>query len=581
MAVEIVGQTENKLAFCKQLRGADVLVDALICEGVRKTFGIQGGAAVTLFDALSKRPEIEHVPACHEQNAAHMAEGYGMAGELGVVIVTSGPGATNTVTGVYDAFMDNRALLVITGQVAQRDLGKQAFQEVNITDMLRLVTKGSYQITSLEQIRSVIHDVCLLAKSGRPGPVIVDVPKDVQATLTADNPFSSNGRVHEECLSPEAQAKLGQVANLLNEAKSPLILAGHGVTLSQSEQELLVLAEKSGIPVATTLLGLSSFPSRHDLSVGMAGMHGRKSVNTLIQQEADLVVVAGARLDDRLTGTHAADFARRAKIVQIDIGEKPTNPDVALELFIQANLKPALGKISEGLEKREHTDWIGKFRQIDAVEHAQVFQNVLFPKHPELTMAETIHALSEKTQGNAIIVSSVGQHEMVLAQHYKFKNPRSFFASGGAGTMGVALPAAIGAKEAFPDSLVIAVTGDGSLLMNPQELKTIGDRGENVKILVLDNQSLGMVKQWQRILFESNFAYTLLKRNPDFVKLAEAYGIEAQRVIRRKDLSKALDRMLNSTGPHLLHVLTSEAEGVFPMVAPGSKLDQMQFGWAV
>lgn len=555
------------------LSGGHILMRSLIDKSVDTIFGYPGGAIMPVYDALYDYPNtLRHILVRHEQGATHMAEGWSrMTGRPGVVLVTSGPGATNALTGTADALMDSTPLVVISGQVARPFIGTQAFQEAPVIPMATPVTKWRLQVQNASEIPSAVDEAFIIATSGRPGPVWIDIPKDVQVE-EAIYQNESRTKPNTPELTSDLLAKLQQAARLLNEAKRPYILAGHGVLISHAEQELLELAEKAGIPVANTLLGLSSFPADHSLFAGMLGMHGRYGANVLTNQ-ADVILAIGMRFDDRVTGK-VASYAKQAKIIHVDIDPAQLNRIIKAEIAINTDAKTALVVLLEKVMINQHPDWLSQFRQLDEVEDEKVTRKVLAADTPNLTMAEVMDLLSRKTSGEAVIIADVGQHQMVAAQRYKTKLPHSFITSGGMGTMGFALPAAIGAKIGAPDREVIAVIGDGSFQMTEQELGTIAQEGTPVKIIVLDNCYLGMVRQWQDRFFNGRQSFVHMK-NPNFVRLANAYDIEAVAVTRREDLSTAMEKMLLSPNPYLLDIKVAGQENVFPMMPPGAAVDQI------
>ncbi len=558
----------------ERLNGANILMMALVDNHADTIFGYPGGAIMPVYDALHDYSKtIRHILVRHEQGAAHAAEGYArITGKPGVVLVTSGPGATNTLTGIADALMDSTPMVVISGQVARRFIGTQAFQEAPVVDMSRPVTKWSHQIQKAAEIPEVIDNAFLVAASGRPGPVLIDIPKDVQTEETDFHIINRVKPTNEIPLTSNTLSQLQQAAKLLNEAKKPYILAGHGVLIANAEQELLGLAEKAGIPVANTLLGLSSFPAVHPLFAGMLGMHGRYGSNVLTNQ-ADVILAVGMRFDDRVTGK-VSEYAKQAKIIHIDIDPTQLNRIIRAETAIPADAKKALQVLFEKVGVNQHPEWLNRFRQLDAIEDDRVTRKVLAANTPDLTMAEVMDLLSRKTSGEAVIVADVGQHQMVAAQRYRTTKSNSFITSGGMGTMGYALPAALGAKIGAPEREVIAVIGDGGFQMTEQELGTIAQEGTDVKIIVLDNDHLGMVRQWQDRFFRGRRSFVEMQ-NPDFVKLAKARNIEGETVTKREDLSAGLDRMRSSNKPYLLHIKVAREENVFPMMPPGAAVDQM------
>lgn len=563
----------------REISGGEAVMRTLVNNGVNTIFGYPGGAIMPTYDALFDHEgvDLRHVLTRHEQGATHAAEGYAqMKHEPGVVLVTSGPGLTNAVTGIGNAQMDSTPLLVISGQVARGYIGTQAFQEAPATDITRPITKSSRLIKNAAEIQDEIRKGISLASSGRPGPVHIDIPKDVQAEMVV---YESNGirSIPEEpVLSPEALLKLQQAADLLNQARKPYILAGHGILISQATQELLTVAEKAGIPVANTLLGLSSFPQEHPLFAGMLGMHGRYGANVLTN-EADVILAVGMRFDDRVTGK-LSEYAPNAKIIHIDIDPTQLNRLVKADVAVNSDAKVALSALLSLLDNNTHPDWVEQFRRLDLIEYNKVTRDALAGTSEDLRMAEVIHALSSMTSGEAVIVVDVGQHQMIAAQYQRSSRPDSFITSGGMGTMGFALPAAIGAQIAAPERQVVAVIGDGSFQMNIQELGTIMQERLPVKMIILDNQALGMVRQWQDLFHGGRRSFVDMQ-SPNFVALAGAYGIPGERLEGRKgraNLKGALDRMLTAQGPYLLHVDVEKAENVFPMMPSGASVNGMR-----
>lgn len=570
--LEITRESKTAISVGERMTGAHTLIRSLLNQGVDTIFGYPGGTIMPTYDALYYYGgQIRHILVRHEQGATHAAEGYAeMSGKVGVVLVTSGPGVTNCVTGLADALMDSRPMVVISGQVARPLIKTQAFQEAPVTDITRPTTKWNYLVQSAREIPSVVAQAFSIATSGRPGPVLIDIPKDVQNEATEYHPHIKNDNLKEPPLSSETLRLLDQTADLLNLSQKPLILAGHGVLIAGAMPELRALAEKAGIPVANTLHGLSSFPTKHPLSVGMLGMHGRYGANMLTNQ-ADIILAVGMRFDDRVTGK-ISEYARQAKIIHIDIDPTQLNRLVRAEIAINADAKTALSVLLEKVMVNKHPDWLVQFRQLDKVEDEQVTSKVLTAHTPELTMAEVINLLSLKTNGEAVVVADVGQHQMVAAQRYRFSRPHSYITSGGMGTMGFALPAAIGAKIAAPEREIIAVIGDGSFQMTMQELGTIMQEELPVKAIILNNQYLGMVRQWQDLFHGGRHSFVDMK-NPDFVTVASAYGIPGRIVDCRQDLNGALNRLLSAQGAYLLDIRVQKEGNVFPMIPPGAAVD--------
>lgn len=559
----------------RTLTGGQAVMESLLDNNANVIFGYPGGAIMPTYDALyDYKDRIRHILVRHEQGAIHAAEGYArLTGRPGVVLATSGPGALNLVTGLNDALMDSTPLVAITGQVAKQMIGTQAFQEAPVIEVVRPVTKWAYQIQSGGEITKVMDEAFRVAMHGRPGPVLIDMPKNLQAEETDYSPGRENNQLKTLALSSETLRQLQQAADLLNLSQKPLILAGHGILISGAMKQLRSLAEKAGIPVANTLHGLSSFPMDHPLSVGMLGMHGRYGANVLTNQ-ADVILAIGMRFDDRVTGK-VSEYANQAKIIHIDIDPTQLNRLVKAEIAINADAKTALSVLMEKVQIGKHPEWLAQFRQLDRVEDEQVTRKVLAANTPDLTMAEVVDLLSRKTSGGAVIVADVGQHQMVAAQRYRFIRPHSYITSGGMGTMGFALPAAIGAKIAAPEREVVAVIGDGSFQMTMQELGTIMQEHLPVKVIVLNNEHLGMVRQWQELFFKERYSSVHME-NPDFVTLAAAYGIPAQKVTDRKDLNLTLNELLSAPGPYLLDVRVQKEENVFPMIPAGAAVDEVR-----
>lgn len=558
-----------------RITGGAAIFESLIHEGVDIIFGYPGGAIMPTYDALyDYKDKIRHILVRHEQGAGHAAEGYALAtGKVGVALVTSGPGATNLITPIADAMMDSVPLVCITGQVFASLLGTDAFQEVDVIGITNPITKWNYQITRAEEIPDIMARAFYIARSGRPGPVVIDVTKNAQADLMDFvYPESIKLDSYQPTIEPNArQIKLA--ADLINQAERPYILAGHGIMVAGAEDDLIAVSEKAGIPVASTLLGLSAFPTGHQNYVGMLGMHGNYGPNVL-SNKADVVLAVGMRFDDRVTG-RVKDYLPNAKIIHIDIDPAELNKIVKTEVPIVADAKKGLQALLPLLKKREHPEWLARFKKCYEEEFEKVIKNEVFPKSGEIKMSETIHMLSEKTNGEAIVVGDVGQHQMESARYYRFKHSHSWITSGGAGTMGYALPAAIGAKLGKPKRDVVAVIGDGCFQMTIQELGTIMQEKLPVKIMILNNRFLGMVRQWQQLFFEKRYSFVNIQ-SPDFVAVAKGYKIEGERVEKREDLAKAMERMLKSKGPYLLEVMVETEQNVFPMMPTGASVDEIR-----
>lgn len=574
------GGTENQRIKWQKLEprvlsGAQAIVQALILEGVETIFGYPGGAIMPFYDALfDAKDKIRHVLVRHEQGAAHAAEGYARtSGKVGVCVATSGPGATNLVTGIADAMMDSVPLVCITGQVNSWALGSDAFQETDIIGITIPITKWNYQITSAGEIPEILAKAFCIAKSGRPGPVLVDITKDAMMALLDLDELKVN-TFTPRVTSTLSSEDLAEAAALINGARKPYMLIGHGVALSNCAAEVLQLAEKADIPVASTLHGLSAVPTGHSLFVGMLGMHGNYGPNVLANN-ADVVMGVGLRFDDRVT-SDASTYVNKAKIIHIEIDPSQVGKSVKADVAIIADAKQALAALLPMVHEAKHPLWREEFSKCQSVEHDNVISQAVNPHSSlPLHMSEVVNVLSECSAGEALVVADVGQHQMMTARYYKFSRPRSFISSGGLGTMGFALPAAIGAKIANPDREVVAIIGDGGFQMNIQELATIAQEGLGVKVLVLNNSYLGMVRQWQELFFERRYSFVQLK-NPDFVGICRAYGIEGRRIAERSELVNGIEALLSAKGPYLLEAVVECEENVFPMVPAGASVQQMR-----
>jgi len=554
--------------------GSDALILSLLEEGVDTIFGYPGGAIMPIYDALySYADQIEHILVRHEQGAIHAAQGYArVSRKTSVVFATSGPGATNLVTGLADAMIDSTPLVCITGQVASHLLGTDAFQEIDVMNITVPVTKWNIQVTRAEDMTAAVAKAFYIARSGRPGPVLIDVTKDAQFAKTA---FTYSPCRFIRTYQPEHEidlTKIEEAAALINAAKKPYILAGQGILLANATMELIAFAEKGNIPVASTLLGLSGFPHDHPLYVGYLGMHGNYGPNKNTN-ECDLLIAVGMRFDDRVTG-NVAHYARQAKVIHIEIDKSEINKIIKADVGILGNAKEALPLLTAKILPGEHTAWVQTFDEFTKMEYEKIIVKNCLNASGEIKMAEVVFLLDEITKGEAIVVTDVGQHQMVTARYYHYKNPNHNVTSGGLGTMGFALPAAMGAKKGAPDQQVIAIIGDGGFQMTIQELGTIAQYKIPVKIVVLNNEFLGMVRQWQQMFFEGRYSFTEMS-NPDFVKLNEAYGIKARRVVEREDLMSALHEMLAFDGPYFLEVKVEKEENVFPMIPTGAAVSDM------
>ncbi len=557
------------------ISGAEALIKSLIAEGVDRVFGYPGGAIMQVYDALyDYTDEIEHVLVRHEQGAAHAAEGYArVTRRPGVVIVTSGPGATNIITGLSDALMDSTPMVVITGQVASGMLGSEAFQETDVVAIALPITKWACQIHRAEDIPAMVARAFYIASTGRPGPVVLDIAKDAQVGKMTWHDYTPCTFIRSYNPLPViSEAKIKHAASILNEAQRPLIIAGHGVSISGAEKELAMLAEKSDIPMASTLLGLSSISSDHPLYRGMVGMHGNVGPNYLTNR-ADVILGVGLRFDDRVTSL-ISKYAPDARIIHIDIEASEENKNVDAECFIHGDAREALSKLLSYAIKADHSEWISEFDKCDKTEKEIVIEPEINPSTTCMTMGEVVSRVSRASGHKAIIVTDVGLNQMFASRYSRFTQPLSFVSSGGLGTMGFGLPAAIGAKMGEPDREVILFLGDGGLQMTMQEFGTIMQYGVNIKIVLLNNNFLGNVRQWQAMFFNSRFSQTPML-NPDFVTIASAYGIKGENVDVRDQLDDAIERMLKHNGTYLINVNINPEELIYPIIAPGQGIDEI------
>lgn len=558
------------------MTGAEILIKSLIAEGVDLAFGYPGGAIMPVYDELYKyQKELKHILTRHEQGAIHAAQGYARAtGRVGVVFATSGPGATNIITGIADAQIDSTPLVCITGQVAKHLLGTDAFQETDIIGISTPVTKWNYQITNAEEIPEVIAKAFYIARSGRPGPVLIDIVKSAQFNEVEDFNYQKCNWVRSYKPTPDIdQSKVEQAARIINEAKKPYVVFGQGIILGQAENELKSFLEKADIPAASTVLGLSALPTDHPNYVGMVGMHGNYAPNVLTN-ECDVLIALGMRFDDRVTGD-LNRYAKQAKVVHFDIDPAEIDKNVKTDVAVLGNVKDTLQRIIPLLEKKQHTDWRNEFKKYDQEEYDVVIKNELYPEKQGLTMGEVLELINKHSDNEAVIVSDVGQHQMIACRYAKFKQTRSKITSGGLGTMGFALPAAIGAKLGVPEKQVVAIIGDGGFQMTIQELGTIFQSEIPVKIVVLNNEFLGMVRQWQELFFDRRYASTEMI-NPDFIKIAEGYHIKARLVSKREDLETAVQEMLASPNAYFLEVRVEKENNVFPMVPTGASVSEVR-----
>ncbi len=556
------------------ITGAEALMRSLEHNGVKTIFGYPGGSIMPVFDALYDHKEtLNHILVRHEQGAAHAAEGYArVSGEVGVCLVTSGPGATNTVTGVADAMIDSTPIVVIAGQVGTAFLGSDAFQEVDLVGITQPISKWSYQIRRAEDVAWAVARAFYIAKSGRPGPVVLDFAKNAQTESTEYEPCCVDF-VRSYVPVPETSIdSLNEAAALINASKRPLVLVGQGVELGNAQQELREFVEKADLPCGCTLLGLSAIPSDHRLNKGMLGMHGNLGPNVKTN-ESDVIIAVGMRFDDRVTG-NLATYAKQAKVIHMDIDPAEIDKNVKADVAVLGDCKRTLKQLIELIEPNNHKEWIDSFAEYEKIETERVIEKEIHPKAGPLRMGEVVRAVSEATNHQAILVTDVGQNQMLSARYFKYSHNRSIVTSGGLGTMGFGLPAAIGATFGCPDRTVCVFMGDGGLQMSIHELGTVMEHESPVKIILLNNNFLGNVRQWQAMFFHHRYSFTPMM-NPDYVKIASAYRIPGESVFRREDLKKAIERMLNTPGPYLLEVGVIEEGNVLPMTPPGSSVNQM------
>ena len=559
----------------KKILGSEALIKSLLEEGVDTIFGYPGGAIMPIYDSLySYQDKINHILTRHEQGAIHAAQGYSrVSGKVGVCFATSGPGATNLITGIADAQIDSTPLVCITGQVPSQLLGTDAFQESDVIGISMPVTKWNYQITSSDEIGEIISKAFYIAKSGRPGPVLIDITKDAQFSEVDFN-YDKCERIRSYHPYPIIkEKKIIKASKLINKAKKPLILVGQGVLLSNAENELIKFSEITGIPLASTLLGLSAVSCDHKNYVGYLGMHGNYGPNVKTN-EADLIIAIGMRFDDRVTGD-TSKYAVNAKVIHIEIDPSEIDKIIKTDVAINADAKEALIELNKIVQKNSHEKWINEFRKCDKLEFDKIINKEINGPYDKLSMAEVIHKISEFTQGKSIIVTDVGQHQMVASRYYKFTEPNSNITSGGLGTMGFALPAAMGSKIGNPNREVIAVIGDGGIQMTIQELATISQYNIGVKILILNNNFLGMVRQWQELFFDNRYSFTEMK-NPNFNKITDGYRIKNKKLEKREDLDKVIKEFIEFDGPYLLNVIVEKEENVFPMVPSGESVSNIR-----
>jgi acetolactate synthase-1/2/3 large subunit len=560
----------------ENISGSEAVLKILLAENVTTVFGYPGGAIMPIYDALyDYQDKLNHILVRHEQGSTHAAQGFARtSGEVGVVFATSGPGATNLVTGLADAMIDSTPVVCITGQVFAHLLGTDAFQETDVVNITTPVTKWNYQITDANEIPSVLAKAFYIAKSGRPGPVLIDITKNAQIQKFNFSGYKTCHHVRSYRPKPIVRKEyIEQAAELINNAKKPFVIFGQGVILGEAEKEFKGFIEKGGIPAAWTILGLSALPTDHPLNVGMLGMHGNYGPNVLTN-DCDVLIAVGMRFDDRVTG-RLDKYAKQAKIIHLDIDPAEVDKNVKVTVPVWGDCKETLPILTQLIEKKSHKEWLEKFAEYKEKEKEACFDKDLHPETETLSMGEVMNILNELTDGNAVIVSDVGQHQMVACRYAKFNQTRSNVTSGGLGTMGFGLPAAIGAKLGAPERTVVCVSGDGGFQMTLQELGTIMQNDIDVKMIILNNHFLGMVRQWQELFNERRYSFTDIE-SPDFVALAKSYHIEGQKVSERNQLKNALKEMLDHKGAYLLEVMVGKELNVFPMVPQGCSVAEIR-----
>ena len=557
------------------ITGAEGVIRSLLAEDANLVFGYPGGAIMPVYDELFKfQDQLHHVLTRHEQGATHAAQGFARtSGKVGVAIATSGPGATNLVTGIADAQIDSTPMVCITGQVASHLLGSDAFQETDIIGISTPVTKWNYQITKASEIPEIMAKAFYIARTGRPGPVLIDITKDAQFE-TFDFSYEKCSGIRSYTPTTKLSTKeVQKAAEMINKSKKPLVVWGQGVILGNAEEELKIFLEKSGIPAAWTILGLSAISTDHTSNRGMVGMHGNYAPN-ILTNECDLLIAIGMRFDDRVTGD-LNTYAKQAKIIHLELDPAEVNKNVNVDLALISDCKISLNELIKNIETKSYPNWIKRFDELDKIEYEKVIHSDLFPSKDGLTMGESIKIINKHSNNDAIIVTDVGQHQMVACRYAKFCRSKSNVTSGGLGTMGFALPAAIGAKMGALEREVVAVIGDGGYQMTIQELGTIFQQQIAVKIVVLNNDFLGMVRQWQQLFFDKRYASTEMV-NPDFVTIAKGYRIRAKRVEKRKDLDSAIKEMMDSEEPFFLEICVEKEDNVFPMIPSGASVSDIR-----
>ncbi|WP_299583469.1 biosynthetic-type acetolactate synthase large subunit [uncultured Sunxiuqinia sp.] len=558
----------------KRITGSQAVILSLLEEGVDTIFGYPGGAIMPIYDALYDfDKQVSHILTRHEQGAVHAAEGYAkVTGKAGVCFATSGPGATNLITGIADAMIDSIPLVCITGQVASPLLGTDAFQESDVVGISMPITKWNYQVTKAEEIPEAIARAFFIAQSGRPGPVLLDIAKDAQfqeIDFSYKKCTKIRSYISKRAVDP---FKVKAAAWLIDQAKKPLLLFGQGVIIAQAEAELKAFVEKTGIPAAWTLLGLSALPSDHPLNVGMLGMHGNYGPN-IKTNEADLIIAVGMRFDDRVTGKVSA-YAKNAKIIHLEVDPAEIDKIIKTDVAVLGSAKESLAMLTNNVKENKHEAWLQEFRDCDKVEREKVIDKDIYPNKEGLTMGEVVRITSEKTNHNAVLVTDVGQQQMIASRYFKFSQSKSNVTSGGLGTMGYGIPAAVGAQLGAKDRTVCCFVGDGGFQMTLQELGTIVQNKLPVKIILLNNNFLGMVRQWQQLFFEKRYSFTELQ-NPDFITIAKGFGMAGHKVTQREDLEEGVQRMVDHDGPYLLEVVVEKEDNVFPMVPSGASVSDI------
>ncbi|WNH08225.1 biosynthetic-type acetolactate synthase large subunit [Thalassobellus suaedae] len=575
MNTETENKTQEVISKKMRISGSEAVVRCLMAEGVDILYGYPGGAIMPVYDELYKfRDQIHHVLTRHEQGAAHAAQGYArISGRVGVAMATSGPGATNLITGIADAQIDSTPMVCITGQVPSHLLGSDAFQETDIVGISTPVTKWNHQVTKASEIPEVLAKAFYIAKSGRPGPVLVDITKDAQFG-ELDFEYKKCTGVRSYIPVPKTNPEsVKAAAKLINSAKKPMIVWGQGIILGKAENELKAVVEKAGIPSAWTILGASAIPTSHPLNIGMVGMHGNYAPNKLTN-ECDVLIAIGMRFDDRVTGD-LTKYAKQAKVIHFDIDPSEIDKNVKTDVAVIGDSKDSLAQLLPLLDAKSHDSWLQEFKDLYAIEFEQVIKDDLHPTKEGLTMGEVLKQINIESKGDAAIVSDVGQHQMIACRYSEFNLTKSNITSGGLGTMGFALPAAIGAKMAEPHREVVAIIGDGGFQMNIQELGTVFQQRTPVKIVVLNNEFLGMVRQWQQLFFDKRYASTEMT-NPDFVAIAKGYHIQAKRITKREELADAVKEMIASKESYFLEVCVEKEDNVFPMVPSGASVSDIR-----